>query len=210
MRYKLNEKYNLFLRDNKDKQIAYESKNYKPLFEDLKEPIFGVLDIGAHIGTFMRLACLNEARVIHCYEPYPANFDVLLKNIRLYTNPAIVCYNEAVSGKGGFITLHIEDNNANHSINSKSESLMSVDSRAFDTLFDVNEFDLLKIDVEGAEYDFNFEAIPDRISRLAIEIHKCGDIVALNKRIKNLGFKPLTNFEEYIPKGRTILGLYGR
>jgi len=203
-----NEEYNFFVRDDFDNRILYESKNYAPLFDGL-EPGFNVLDIGAHIGTFSRLAAIKGAKSITCYEPYYPSFDILNHNIKNIPCK-IKIFPLAVGPKDDKNSvLYVQDNPANNSQYRKGEPINVVQIK-FDGILTV-PYDVVKIDVEGAEYSLKFDLLPNSVKRLAVEMHTSGDIRQLHNNIIKLGFTSIiSNIEKYIYGGRCVLGLYAR
>jgi FkbM family methyltransferase len=127
---------------------------------------FTVLDIGANIGQF-GFAMLNnfEDIEIHSFEPNAQPFDILAKNAQCFKNWKIYKYgigsqNEFVDfywvpGKSGQGSIHRE--NAYQSVFLSTESNVEKSKIEMITSTDIpnktglNMFDLIKIDVEGAE-----------------------------------------------------------
>jgi len=118
-----------------------------------------VLDIGANVGyyTVNFASIVGEKGQVFAFEPDPSNFSILKKNIRLNNFKNIILVNKAVSNSLSPTTLFQNSSNTGgHSIikteNSKKKIL--VDSTTLDEYFKnfSHPIDLIKIDVEGAEY----------------------------------------------------------
>src|SRR3990167_10723637 len=54
-------------------------RNEYGLPSDLRGAV--ILDIGAHIGAFAVACQKRNAKLIHCYEPDPENFELLIHNV---------------------------------------------------------------------------------------------------------------------------------
>ena len=141
-----------------------------------------VLDLGANVGFFScRMATIAE-KVI-CYEPIKSNFDKIIINRNGRTNIEIV--NKAVTGKEGIIDMYrpkFDNCSCRYSvvfnIDSKSESEVEpVRSITLDELFEDHKIvscDLIKMDIEGAEYETLYNASDHtlkKISRIVGEYH---------------------------------------
>lgn len=116
---------------------------------------YGVLDIGAFIGTFSKglLEINPDIAMIHAFEPNPKSFEVLNKNI--LNDSKIISYNGFV-GKGKVDHAFSDDNNPGSFsvINEKDASKFSLVSEIVH--YDINEFldsniEFVKLDVEGME-----------------------------------------------------------
>ncbi len=57
--------------------------------------------------------------------------------------------------------------------------------------FQISQVDLLKIDIEGSEFDlFRTDGFLTNVRRLAMEVHPThGDVLALRARVEERGFK---------------------
>jgi FkbM family methyltransferase len=136
-----------------------------------------VIDLGGHVGSFAVRAAPLARRVL-TFEPHPGNFELLKQNIEPYPNVSARCV--AVAGKRGTATLHVSDMPAAHSLYRPKAARAMVGTAQVETITladillenGVERCDLLKIDVEGAEYDLLL-ALPDelwpRIRRIAME-----------------------------------------
>ena len=152
-----------------DSQVVEEVRTeYFPVLQRwMDEGVFGdkplhAVDLGGHIGSFsIQLGCLLGDRVkIHTYEPEPGNFEQIRKNIGLNGIDNVISYNEAVSAKkgSGVLFLNPEHRGAsqlNRKLSYKTEKV-AVPVVSFGDVCDrlsPNKIDILKIDVEGSEYD---------------------------------------------------------
>ena len=133
-----------------------------------------VVDLGANVGFFScRVAPL--ARRVICYEPVPGNFAQLKRNVEGRQNIYPVC--EAVAGKTGTLRLYRPKYDVwgtrysmYHEANpNTSKDFDEVPSITLDQLFDrlqIGRCDLLKMDVEGAEYDILWTTSEETFSRI--------------------------------------------
>jgi FkbM family methyltransferase len=149
-----------------------------------------VVDIGGNVGLFAARTALLAERVITC-EPVSINFERLQKNCSGY--PHVEAHNIAVNGTGESVRIWYprEDRlsgqfsqfadrvrKADTSLDGRYED---VAAKTLDQLFEdcgVEHCDLLKLDVEGAEYEI-LHATSDetfaKIDRIHAEYHDVGE-----------------------------------
>jgi FkbM family methyltransferase len=170
----------------------------KKVYEDVK-PGDVVLDIGANLG-FMSLYAIDKgASKVFSVEPDPTNFSHLLKNTESFKD--IIPLNSAVSDSCGEIDMYIGDSSSVNTTCKENEKLINLDSsqkivrvKSVDpnTLIRENKIDridYLKIDCEGAEYEF-LEAfdesfLRDKVKFITGEVHAfAGSHAEYEKRIK--------------------------
>lgn len=132
-----------------------------------------VMDIGANIGGFcVRAEQLGAKRVV-CYEPLPSNIEVLRLNT---ANTKIKVIEKCVIGSDKpTITFYLNNSKLAHcsaSIKKKAKATeFEVSATNFwDEIHEVKP-DLIKMDIEGAEYDVLTGDLPEYVKELAIEIH---------------------------------------
>jgi len=131
---------------------------------DLLESTFGrlhsgiVIDVGAHIGTHtLWFAGIMNKRVV-CFEPFPQNWERLIKNIRLQNSAIrsrITPRNVAVGAHSGFVRMALDTPNntgmarvvkdSHH--DSVKVAQVTIDSQ------NLRDVGLIKIDVEGKEME---------------------------------------------------------
>lgn len=156
-----------------------------------------IVDLGANIGAFSILASsrLPSARVI-AVEPFPSTYKRLLDTIR-HNNmrEKITAVNAAAVGECRSVIMDDGDGVASHSRKIGALHGVSVEGYTIEMLMDEHslEFiDLLKVDIEGAEYEL-IEKTPrdvlQKIKRIGLEYHGNGDTTALFDKLKASGFK---------------------
>jgi FkbM family methyltransferase len=134
-----------------------------------------VIDLGANVGLFAARVAPRAERVI-CYEPVPANFAQLERNVAGFANVAI--HREAVAGEAGTLRIYRPESDAlsgRHSAFADVSTHMTarydeVPARSLDEVFARNAVeacDLLKIDVEGSEYAILHGAGAATLARVA-------------------------------------------
>lgn len=118
-----------------------------------------VADVGAHVGyhtvRFARL--IGPTGKVFAFEPCPATFDVLKRNVRRHKLSNVVLEPMAVTGRSGRIPLYFSYSSLGNSVvrMSGAEHVL-VDCVSLDEYFDrarIRNVDLVKINVEGAEVD---------------------------------------------------------
>lgn len=117
------------------------------------------LDIGAHIGRYTVRAGLNigdEGRVI-AVEPNSENFKLLVENLRLNSLQNCTPLNIAAYSSDTQLPLYMGVDSAKNSIKEDTgKGYCTVQAKTLDHVLadaGLDGVDLIKIDVEGAEYD---------------------------------------------------------
>lgn len=135
-----------------------------------------VMDLGANIGGFARMAVDAGAKQVIAVEPCPDNFAMLQLNSpnSLNLNAAVSEHNDP---KCTFYYATSQRNSVSSSTakrRNSSDVSVEVDSHNFSALLEQYRPQVLKIDIEGKEYDLldTIDKIPDFVETVAIEFHK--------------------------------------
>lgn len=119
-----------------------------------------VIDIGAHVGISV-IHWANIFKEVHAFEPMIDHYELLVENTKSLTN--VINYNCAISGNSGILqgTYRTGKNSGSFQLlddfylqPSKKEprQIYNVESYQLDS-FKFNNVDLIKIDVEGWEFE---------------------------------------------------------
>lgn len=134
----------------------FDMEAIKPAIEELNTgSIF--LDIGSNIGFYsvMALEKIGEEGRIYCFEIDPRPLRTLRKTISYNQIKNIFIIEAAVSNRDGFISFASTSENGHSHIDKTGEKGREVRSLKLDTWMrdnpDINQIDVIKIDVEGAE-----------------------------------------------------------
>lgn len=161
-----------------------------------------ILDLGANIGVFTLYAarCAPEARVFSL-EPFPSTFTRLVANIHAHRlDGRVKCLNFAATGTDGPRVIPdaaVPSQRRALASSTNGKSGTEVQGKTLTALLDENHLprvDLLKMDIEGSEYEVLLSTPPAvlaRIRRIAMEYH--GDCNPYSKRqlfdcLQNAGF----------------------
>jgi len=151
-----------------------------------------VVDIGAHIGGFTKIALENGVSQIISYEPDEFNFDLL--NVNINDERSILQRAAVISGDDSEVTLYSNGSNkssASGSINKIRGSIseQTVPAYNFDKILREYRPQIVKMDIEGGEYNLLLDYdIPDFVEEIAIEMH------GFNKNTKPLMFQLRNKF----------------
>lgn len=133
-----------------------------------------IIDIGANIGLFtVRYGKRCPGNRIFSFEPHPAVYQRLLKNLKVNHIANAVAVNAAVTSNAGRVPFFVERSTVVGSLIAPARTLRpacyvsAVTLDAFCQSHSVASIGLLKIDVEGAE-----AAVLDS-ARKALKITKC-------------------------------------
>lgn len=136
-----------------------------------------VLDLGANVGGFSRIAIEQGAVRVVAVEPCPYNFEILKMNSPASENLQV---GVVPSGDGDMIDFTYATSKRN-SVSSSTEKRMNasdvsikVPARSILSLLNEIRPQVLKCDIEGGEYGLldAMGEIPDYVEQAAFEFHK--------------------------------------
>jgi FkbM family methyltransferase len=143
-----------------------------------------VLDLGGHKGAFtVRAALAGPTTRVHVLEPEPENLRYLRANLVLNRLANVVVHAGAVSTSSGEALLYLSDHGGSgtnslfqEQVEGRKVRTLSVPTIRLDDLLDRagGQVDLMKMDVEGAEYAVLHAVSPEglrRIRRIVLEYH---------------------------------------
>jgi len=135
----------------------YEKETTR-LFKAIVGPGMTVVDIGAHIGYFTRLAArrVGEGGRVYAFEPDEENRKRLLQNTRRFPNVTI-CANAVTDHVGTVSFFHIPQSTGCHSTiapasTSTRTTVPATTLDAFTAEHGISHIDVIKMDIEGGEY----------------------------------------------------------
>lgn len=196
-----------FFTKSTDISMAYEciiKDDYK--LSNLNADSGFIIDIGAHIGSFSLAAAKKfpMARIL-CFEPSPANYKTLKKNIELNKFQNIRAFNKAVSSTNKEISFYLDPiNSAANRIYASKGFSVKVPSITLEAMFKGNAIKkcaFVKMDCEGAEYDILLNTSHKTLKKIQSMIieyhvpkyfgieHKEHNIKNLMKHLAKSGFK---------------------
>lgn len=149
-----------------------------------------VVDIGAHIGSFSRLANDNGASAVYAFEPDPENYEVLCKNVE---GTIISAYNLAVYSVSGMCvksdSSYIPANTGGCNMILSHNGARTI---SMDDIIDLAGYiHILKMDCEGGEYPGLLKCTKlDRVDSIVGEYHRhlTGTIEDLKNHLNENGF----------------------
>jgi FkbM family methyltransferase len=157
-----------------------------------------ILDLGSHIGLFsVRAKQYYPNATIHCYEISKENYDMSLDNLKTFKNVNI--NNKAVIGNHIYKYYYKDPKYTGGITLNDSEGSSEFDYININDILDkFDKIDIMKIDVEGSEYNI-FESITDenlkKIKYILMECHY----------IKYFKFVPKTKFKSHLQLYRYLL-----
>lgn len=141
----------------------------------IKKPFKKIIDVGAGLGDFTLMMAnkFPKAKVI-AFEPNPAQFKLLKKNIEINNVKNIKCHHIAVGTKKTYL-LYLSSFNIHSSVikTDQLKNKIKVKGARLDNYI-VGKVDLIKIDCEGAEIDILSSIGPKKmklIKNFIIEYH---------------------------------------
>jgi FkbM family methyltransferase len=166
---------------------------------ELTRPRQVVVDAGANAGLYTIIASISAKQVI-ALEPDSQVFKTLSDNISSNRLTNVVLKQSALSSKKGSAGFYRRGNTQLGSIRTrKNIEPILVDAISLEELLDETthaqgrQIDLLKLDIEGSEFDViqdSDEKWLDRIQKIVAEIHtEHGDVSALTRKLTECGFK---------------------
>lgn len=168
---------------------GFELHNFKGL----------VVDAGAHVGLFTLTASRYASRVV-AIEAHPINYKLLEVNVTMNRCNNVITLNKALTGKPmGRARIYEGTHTGGHTIMPRGSAQASsiVYGVPTITLGEViskyGPIDLLKIDVEGAEFEVFKHAKEEELRKIRAivgEIHlDHGDVEMIAEKLESAGFK---------------------
>jgi FkbM family methyltransferase len=194
----INESYSFTIRELLDDPSNDHNLDYKVVDETWNENVYrlheyqfkdnGVfLDIGANIGSvslyvdnFNKVRSKDNKIKVYSVEPEPNNLSLLKENIKNNPTENITVINNAIWHEQK--TVYITNQGGNSSIidgsYAESVEVLAITIQNFIDLYNIDEIDVAKIDIEGAEFDLIINT-PDetlaKIKYLTLEFDKSFD-----------------------------------
>ncbi len=161
---------------------GFSLKNFKGL----------VVDAGANSGIFSIICALFAEKVI-ALEPYPENYLRLQSNIQKNLVKNILPLKKALWYKNEKLKIFKGSHSGGHSIYSASNKFVSASATTLHELVRTfGKIDLLKIDIEGAEFTVfeNMDSeVLSHIDSIVGEVHlEYGDLSLIVDKLKAEGF----------------------
>jgi len=133
---------------------SYHEPELEPLFRNTDGICF---DIGAHVGKWsIYLAKMSEYNQVYAFEPNPETFKYLVENIKLNGLNNVFAYNIGTSSQKGIANFTATSMAAMSHIDNKDSlqiNTLDLDSFIQENRIEVNDIKLIKIDVEGHEFE---------------------------------------------------------
>lgn len=163
---------------------AYKLKDYGglPSVVNFKDKV--VMDAGCHIGCFSLRALEDGAKEVVGYEPFPACVESIKLNI---DDPRFTLVPEALTtteNAGTPLEFHFRGNRLEASSLTKKPAAVygrygyeCIEVPTIDFWEEVDRVkpDILKLDIEGTEWDlFTERKLPDHVKAFFVEIHYIG------------------------------------
>src|SRR5712692_4506076 len=158
-----------------------------------------ILDLGAHIGTFSLLAARAGARVL-AFEPDASNFVLLTENVSAYSTVEAVPL--AVAGTSGRRTLRRQSRctTSGWSLCEREGDSQCIDCISLPEIWEqwhLDQIDLLKLNVEGAEYEIIRElpiSLLQNVKRVFLEFHDFHffNVSATTEKLHRAGYQVTT------------------
>ena len=174
--------YQVFLRQILDIHVLREMFVDEQYRIDHSETVKNVLDIGANVGFSLIYFAhkFPNARII-AVEPHPGCQEQLLAHARQFGERVIVVP-KALSNAGGSVTFYLNQEHWSASIykrrDSKEVTVETISLRVLLDMFHGQSVDVMKCDIEGAEFEAVLPEDLNSVRILIAELHP--DIAHVN------------------------------
>jgi len=190
--------YNFLVRDYQDDPSYQHDLDHKVINETWEENVYRIhdgdfngdkifVDIGANIGSVsLFVGNFNKNRKddnkikVFAIEPEPNNLALLKENIINNFAQNITIVNNAIWHEEKVVSISNKGGNSNI-LNLEDEEKSIVSAITMERLFllyDIREVDVMKIDIEGAEFDLIINTpseVLSKIKKLVLEFDKSSD-----------------------------------
>ena len=182
----INENYSFTIREFLDDPSNDHNLDYKVVDETWNENVYrlheyqfkdnGVfLDIGANIGSvslyvdnFNKVRNEDNKIKVYSVEPEPNNLSLLKENIKNNPTENITVINNAIWHEQKTVSITNQGGNSSIIDGSYPESVqvLAITIQNFIDLYNIDEIDVAKIDIEGAEFDLIINTPPETLAKI--------------------------------------------
>ena len=144
------------------RRSGYYEPETVALLGRLLEPGMHFLDVGAHVGQYTLFASplVGQQGGVHCFEAEIDNYDCLKRNIDSNELKNVTATNVAVADEQGELTLYLGDSSnlgtnslsPPHNSTGRSYVVPSITLDLWCEQHELNRVDVVKVDIEGAEF----------------------------------------------------------
>jgi FkbM family methyltransferase len=132
-----------------------------------------VLDLGGNIGAFAVLASLEGANHVWSYEPDDGNFELLCENVEDHpivhpVRAAVVAHNELTAT---FYRTTGASQDGHSTIGFRGREEVVVPAISFAHLLETKRPNVVKMDIEGEEWNLLREPLPEWVKEIVVELH---------------------------------------
>src|SRR3989344_6928771 len=201
---KLNgQNWRVYLRDEADQSVfneIFKLKEYRSAEEVIKNAKYPVVDVGAHAGFFsMYCRALNKKIKILAVEPESENLKLLKRHLDENKILGVKVIAGALARKTGERKLLISKDSHNHRLidefspvpDSPSESVRGFAFADFCRKNKIKKISLLKMDIEGGEYEL-FEGMSaedfSMVNFVILEYHGGSEYKNIAEKLRVNGF----------------------
>ena len=181
-----NQQFSIYIRDEADQSVVaeiFKLREYRKAEDVIRRAQATIIDVGAHAGFFsLYVRALNPIVPVVAIEPEANNINLLEQHIKENNLSGITVVPGVLVEVSGQRTLVLSEDSHNHRLDSSgdapgADNTSEVDAFSFNDLcknVEVNEVSLVKLDIEGGEYEvFNGMDEDDfnRIGAIIMEYH---------------------------------------
>lgn len=172
-----------------------------------------IIDGGANVGVFtLRMAQQLRVGAIYAIEPHPGAYSRLQKNLDMNyiaSDVKVLPLNFALGNSCREVLFDYSDSSVHAKIAKTSsnptlreEKVQMITLTKLVEKYSINQIDLLKLDVEGAEYEAlkGAEGVLGKVNRVVLEWHSPKLYNSIRKLLINKGFKEVTEAAITYPK----------
>lgn len=186
-----------------------EPLNTFAIFNSVKKDKPVVLDIGGNLGYFPFVELQAGAKQVIVLEPVPSTFELLSKTLSEYQQ--FIPFNVAISDGADHLKLYLTDE---RNVTSFSKAMLTANDHKISEelnakaltlpeIADKYPISMIRMDIEGYEYNVLANILPDKIRKICVELHVIppydkAQAVALLKKLQKQGFKVSTAIDEMI------------
>ncbi|WP_203257352.1 FkbM family methyltransferase [Hyunsoonleella ulvae] len=185
--------------ENQKKQDKIQLERCKPWFKvdgdntlRIKYPLNDksvVFDLGGYKGEFAEIIYTKYQPTIYIFEPIKAFYDVILE--KFTNNDKVNVYQFGLSGKNENVKISLTNNASSVYIKSKKyESIQLKSITEFIKINKIEKVDLIKINIEGGEYEVLESLIENNMLRIFKNIQvQFHDFIIPNARERMQGIQ---------------------